>query len=135
MGDRVIALYGGVWNETGGLRIVNPEAGSAAFRVSATDNDAGDAVSAYTINDICALAGADSPFIVKIDIEGAQISLFKSNTDWVAATHLIMLELDDWLMPWQGTSRPFFTCVSQYSYDYLISGETIFCFQDFKQPL
>lgn len=130
-GDRVVALKGGVWHESDHLQIINPESGSAAFRVAPAASDAENTLRTYTIAEICALAGTSSPFMVKIDIEGAQKHLFKSNTDWVGNTHLIMLELDDWLMPWQGTSRPFFSCVSGYPFDYLISGETIFCFRDF----
>lgn len=133
LGDRVVALQGGIWHKGGNLRIVNPESGSAAFRVAATIGSSNETVRAYTINEICALAGVESPLIVKIDIEGAQVNLFNSNIKWVCNTHLIMLELDDWLMPWQGTSRPFFACISQYPFDYLISGETIFCFRDFEQ--
>ena len=71
-------------------------------------------------------------FIVKIDIEGAQKHLFSSNTNWIEHTHLIMLELDDWLLPWQGTSRTFFSALSAYPFDYLIRGEAIFCFRDFE---
>jgi FkbM family methyltransferase len=128
---RVVALRGGVWQESGNLTIVNPESGSAAFRVAATEVVESDSIRAFTINEICALAGVQFPFIVKIDIEGAQANLFKGDTSWVGNAHLIMLELDDWLMPWQGTSRPFFASVSRYPFDYLISGETIFCFRDF----
>ena len=49
-------------------------------------------------------------------------------------TALITLELDDWLMPWQGTSRNFFSCLSRYPFDYLLGGESIFCFRDLGQP-
>ncbi|MBN8439033.1 MAG: FkbM family methyltransferase [Candidatus Accumulibacter sp.] len=132
--DRVFPLRGGVWNERDNLRIVNPESGSAAFRVAPTAEYTNeDRFRTYTINEICALAEVSAPLIVKIDIEGAQRNLFMSNTEWVCNTHLIMLELDDWQMPWQGTSTPFFSCISQHSFDYLISGETIFCFRDFGQ--
>jgi len=131
-GDRVVALKGGIWNESGHLKIVNPESGSAAFRVEPTAENTREGFRAYTIDEICKMAGVNSPLIVKIDIEGAQKNLFQSNADWLRNTHLIMLELDDWLMPWQGTSRPFFSCISQYPFDYLITGETLFCFRDFK---
>jgi len=131
LGNRVTAIQGGVWDENIGLKISNPNAGSAAFRVEAIQDGLGTAIQSYTIDDICTLAGVDAPFIVKIDIEGAQSQLFKSNTEWVKNTHLIMLELDDWAMPWKGTSRSFFSCISRYPFDYLISGETIFCFRDF----
>lgn len=128
-GDRVVPLLGGIWHESGNLEIVNPESGSASFRVEAASSS-NQTIRAYTINEICALAGTESPLIVKIDIEGGQANLFKDNTSWVADTHLVALELDDWQFPWQGNSRPFFSCVSKYAFDYLISGETIFCFRD-----
>jgi len=128
-GDRVTVLEGGVWGEKGELRIANPEAGSASFRV-VTGSHANDSIRAYTIDEICLMAGAEAPFIVKIDIEGAQASLFRSNTDWVGRAHLISLELDDWLLPWQGTSRNFFACISRYPFDYLLGGENLICFRD-----
>lgn len=130
-GDRVVVLQGAVWPQSGSVRIVNPESGSAAFRVTADANvDSG--VRAYTINEICSIAGERAPFVVKIDIEGAQGKLFSENTDWVGGAHMIALELDDWMLPWQGTSRSFFSCLSRYPFDYLIKGETIFCFRDFS---
>jgi FkbM family methyltransferase len=132
-GDQVIALQGGVWSDPGVLRIVNPASGSAAFRVGASAEATEHSIRAYTIAEVCKLAGADSPFIVKIDIEGAQGQLFSKNTTWVPQTRLIMLELDDWQMPWQGTSRSFFSCVSQYEFDYLLDGELILCFRDSGQ--
>ena len=66
-------------------------------------------------------------------IEGAQVQVFRSGTDWTQRTRLIALELDDWLMPWKGTSRPFFSALAPQPYDYLIGGEAIFCFRDPKQ--
>jgi FkbM family methyltransferase len=131
LGDRVTTLQGGIWNESGALQITNPDAGSAAFRVGPTNSPTAESIRAYTIEEICSLAKVAVPMIVKLDIEGAQLNLFKSNFEWVSRTYLIMLELDDWLMPWRGTSRPFFSCLSRYAFDYLISGETIFCFRDF----
>lgn len=114
------------------MRIVNPEAGFAAFRVAPVrDSDEFSAIRAYSVAEVLAKAGAKFPFLVKIDIEGAQAALFSDNTEWVKGTSLIILELDDWLLPWQGTSRSFFACVSQYPFEYLIRGENIFCFRDF----
>ena len=129
---RIKPLMGGIWNESGYLKIVNPESGSAAFRVDYGDEQIPGSIRAYTIAEICEMAGVDSPLIVKLDVEGAQANLFSSNTEWVGNAHLITLELDDWLLPWQGTSRPFFTCLSKYPFDYLLGQESIFCFRDFS---
>lgn len=132
LGERVVRLKGGIWNNSARLAITNPDAGSAAFRVEELDMSESEGLRSYTINEICDMQGVSAPFIVKLDIEGAQSALFKSNTDWVPRTHLITLELDDWLMPWQGTSRPFFSCMSRYPFEYLFRDESIFCFRDFE---
>lgn len=133
LGGKVNVLHGAIWNRSSELKITNPEAGSAAFRVVEVENAQADneIIAGYTIQNICDMANVDAPLIVKIDIEGGQASLFSSNTEWVKQTHLIALELDDWLLPWQGTSRSFFSCLSNYRFEYLMSGEIIYCFQDF----
>jgi FkbM family methyltransferase len=116
-GKRVVPVQGAIWHQRDSLRIANPEAGSAAFRVSAVTSSLQDAVPALTIDDICRMAQTQRPLVVKLDIEGAQAALFSANTDWVGNTHLITLELDDWLFPWQGTSRSFFATLSRYPFD------------------
>lgn len=131
-GDRVVVLKGGIWNKEGFLKITNPESGPAAYRVDFDDEKSADGIRCYTINEICEMQNCNNPYIVKIDIEGSQKNLFKDNTEWVKNTNLITLELDDWLLPWQGTSRNFFSCLSQYPFDYLLNGESIFCFRDFN---
>lgn len=128
--DQVIALQGGVWSRRGYLRIVNPDSGSAAFRVECSEENIPSSLRAYTLDELHRLGGGGELLIVKVDIEGSQKQLFAENTDWVANAHLITIELDDWLMPWQGTSRSFFACLSQYPFEYLLGGESIFCFQD-----
>jgi FkbM family methyltransferase len=129
--ERVVILNGGIWNEAGYLQIINPDSGPSAYRVQLSNlPDSPNAIRCYTINEICSMANIYDPLIVKVDIEGSQKDLFAGNTDWVNNTDLITLELDDWLLPWQGTSRSFFKCLSQYSFDYLLNGESIFCFKD-----
>lgn len=128
---RVVAIKGGVWSEPGTLNIVNPDAGPSAFRVQLQDKPtSADTIRCYTMDELCTEASTTEPFIVKIDIEGAQADLFSKNTDWVTRSNLIILELDDWQFPWQGTSRSFFKCLSSHPFDYLLSGESIFCFND-----
>lgn len=127
--ERITIVEGGVWNKHGALKIVNPDSGSAAFRVEYSEIESPGSIPAYTIDDLCKIGGANDPLVVKLDIEGAQANLFSSNTNWVGRPRLITLELDDWLLPWEGTSRSFFSCVSQYPFDYLLGGESIFCFR------
>jgi FkbM family methyltransferase len=130
-GARVIPVQAAVWHEPTHVSITNPTAGAAAFRVAPVGATAAGAIATLTVPELAAMAGATTAFIVKIDIEGAQQALFSANTEWVGTTHLITLELDDWQLPWVGTSRPFFAAVSRYPFDYLLGGESIFCFRDF----
>ena len=130
LGDRVRCVRGGVWPDTTPLKIENPDSGSAAFRVRpARAGDEG-TVEAYSIDDLCRRGGSGLLLAVKIDIEGSQAKLFQANTGWVGQAHLITLELDDWLMPWEGTSRSFFACLGGQPFEYLLGGESIFCFRD-----
>ncbi len=130
LGTRVSLIKGGLWPRSARLCITNPDAGAAAFRVAELPEGSSGGVMAYSIDDICSRASNPCPLIVKLDIEGAQAHLFSDNTAWVSRADLITLELDDWLLPWQGTSRNFFRCLSQYPFDYLINKESIFCFRD-----
>lgn len=133
--ERVTVVEGGVWNRPARLRISNPHAGSAAFRVEESTDLNTEGIRAYAIDELCAIGGSESPLIVKIDIEGAQATLFSTNTEWTARTALVSLELDDWLLPWAGTSRPFFRTLAAQRFDYLLGGESIYCFNaDVLQP-
>ncbi len=109
--------------------------GSASFRVNAdlpTDNDQRESIPAVTIESLLDKYDVKSPLIVKMDIEGAQAQVFSDNTGWVGRTHLIALELEDWLLPWSGSSRSFFNCLAKYPFDYMMGQESIFCFLDFE---
>ena len=130
--ERVEIFQGAIWpTREDKLKIVNPNAGSAAFRVGKVMGEEKDLLRGYTIDELCGSVDDSVPFIVKLDIEGAQRWLFSENYGWVGRVHLLILELDDWLFPWQGTSRTFFSAVSDYPFEYVLGGENIFCFRDF----
>jgi len=127
-GDRIVVIEGAVWNRSTHLEIINPEAGSAAFRVEETEDSSPQSLRAFGMEQLCEMGGNLDPLIVKIDVEGAQGAIFASNTNWTRRAALISLELDDWLFPWKGTSRSFFRCLATQDFDYLLGGESIYCF-------
>ena len=133
-GERVTAFNGGIWPEAGRLEIENPDAGAQHFRTRETSGPSAGGVEAVTVPNILKRTGAEAILYMKVDIEGAQKELFARNTDWVAKAHLISIELDDWLLPWAGTSRPFLACLNDYRFDYLLQGENLVCFQDTSDP-
>jgi len=52
--------------------------------------------------------------------------LFSGNTEWVARSPLIIVELHDWLLPKAKTSRPFLQCIPQLERDFIYFGEDVY---------
>ncbi len=68
------------------------------------------------------------PFIFKIDIEGGESNLFSKNTEWIDQFPLIIIELHDWLLPFQGNSKSLLNAISRLDFDMVIKGENFFFF-------
>lgn len=68
------------------------------------------------------------PFIFKIDIEGGEEKLFQNNLEWMNLFPLIVIELHDWMLPFQGSSHNFIKAIAEREFDILYIGENIFCF-------
>ena len=107
------------------VKVVDPGLGEVGYRTEAADD--GD-VPIVSIARLVAEKQAEGfdPFIAKIDIEGGERDLFAPPTDWVDQFPLVIVELHDWLMPGQGTSRTFLQCVAARDRDFVHIGENIF---------
>jgi FkbM family methyltransferase len=120
-------VHGAISATRGRARLSDPGEGHWGYRTEAVDSNAAESVPKFTVNDIyqqCATMAF--PFLVKIDIEGGEKDLFSANTEWVARTPLIIIELHDWLLSKQGVARPFLQCVAQSNRDFLQFGEDIY---------
>jgi FkbM family methyltransferase len=125
----VETFNGAVSSTTGRARVVDPGRGEWAYRtISITETDgSSETVPRVTINEIFRAHAVNTfPFLVKVDIEGAEGELFSGNTDWVARTPLLIVELHDWLLPKQRTSQPFLRCIAQLDRDFVYLGESVF---------
>ncbi len=89
----------------------------------------GGSIQAYSIPQILEKEKNGILFIVKVDIEGGETALFRSNTEWVKEPAAIIVELHDWLYPGQGTSRNFLAAMAAFPHDFLVRGENVFCFK------
>ena len=68
-----------------------------------------------------------TPFILKVDIEGAEADLFHNPSPCLAEFALIVVELHDWLYPGQQLSQPFLAWHAQHpERDFLLHGQHIF---------
>ena len=82
--------------------------GSWANRVT----DAGDTPS-VTLEALLRQIPDAVPFVLKLDIEGAESQVCQSSSDAVASFACIMIEPHDWMLPGSGGLAPLFTeCTS-----------------------
>jgi hypothetical protein len=68
------------------------------------------------------------PLIVKIDIEGGEIELFRSNVEWIEQTPLIVFELHDWQGGSRGAGHSVFSRLSTHPRDYMLRADNMFSF-------
>lgn len=130
LGDaRVLPVQGAVGSQSGHCRVIAQERGSAGLMTEYCAADAPGAVPAHTIPELVAMVPGGRPWIIKLDIEGAQAELFSQATEWVGEADLIILEPDDWAFPWSGSTVNFFRALAAHRFDYLIDGELILCFR------
>ena len=102
---------------------VSLENRSSGWAVQTKRADSGIAV--VTVDDVLAQVPSGTPFIVKIDIEGFESDLFKSNLDWIAHAYVVMIEPHDWMLPGQMTSRAFQQAMAAHPFEMFIRGENI----------
>ena len=69
------------------------------------------------------------PFIIKIDIEGAELDLFRKNIKWLNDFNIILIELHDWMLPNKSISSSFIKSLSltlkKNKRDLIIQGENL----------
>jgi FkbM family methyltransferase len=125
-GLNVRCIQAALSSEAHRVRVLDPGEGHWGFRTESTDSEEG--LPCVTLNalydEFC--APQVFPFLVKINIEGAEQELFSQNTDWVRNTGIVIIELHDKIFPKKAISRPFLKCVSVLDRDFLYSGFNVF---------
>ncbi|MDM9620066.1 hypothetical protein A6U87_04005 [Rhizobium sp. AC44/96] len=109
----------------GRIALHDPGYGSWAWQ---TVESASGEIEAQTIPSLISSVPDGKPFIVKIDIEGSEVSLFRSNTDWVDQTPLIVFESHDLIANWHGTAHSILSVLTRERRDYFLEGENVSAF-------
>ncbi|SON56390.1 methyltransferase, FkbM family [Hartmannibacter diazotrophicus] len=78
-----------------------------------------------TMNDAFEASGADTPFMVKIDIEGFEKDLFQSNLDWLNSIYILIVEPHDWMLPGQLSSSTLQKAIAAHDFELFLVGENI----------
>lgn len=117
-------VEGGVWDKPADLSIRDRNVMPWAYQVAESAPGA-NGVRSFTIPDIA----AGRPILVaKIDVEGSEDALFRSNTGWLRNTSLVIIELHDEKLPGQNTSRNFFRRIVSEDFEFAMNGENAFFF-------
>lgn len=126
--DNATALHAGVASAPGWLRVADESAEKWAYRTERADAAAPRAVRAVTIGELLDEfpdGRGYEPFIVKIDIEGAETELFARDTAWIDRFPVLIIELHDWLFCGEGGSAPFLRAIAARNRDFVLSGENV----------
>ncbi|MGH8700798.1 MAG: FkbM family methyltransferase [Burkholderiales bacterium] len=127
--DNATVWHAGIASAPGWLRVADEGAEKWAYRTERAEAQTPRAVRAVTVREILdefADGKGYEPFIVKIDIEGAESELFSRDTDWIDRFPVLIIELHDWLFCGQGGSASFLRAIAARNRDFVLFGENVF---------
>jgi FkbM family methyltransferase len=130
------ALLAGIASKGLRLKLVDPDAEHNAFTTELLEPGSEGGITAVTVPELLQKFPPEKgfcPFILKIDIEGAEADLFSENVDWIKAFPILIIELHDWLYPGKGTTRNFLRAISAEDRDFIYLGENVFSIRNERQ--
>lgn len=115
---------GGLDCQDGQMYLHDPKLGDMGFRVAASGSEK---IPTICANTILAQAPEDCvPFLFKIDIEGSEQALFSKNSEWITRFPVLMIEIHDWMLPFQNVSRQVFRQILEHNFDVLLMRGNVF---------
>jgi FkbM family methyltransferase len=123
---RVKVVHGAVGASSGKVSLFDSGSGNNAFRTFGDDSQIAETVDCYSVRDLLSANPDSVPFLVKIDIEGAEKNLFASNYDWIDEFKVIVIETHDWMLPGQAISSNLLAALGGKSRDLVFQGENLF---------
>lgn len=123
---RVRVVHGAVGSSSGKVALFDNGAGNNAFRTFGDESEITETVNCFSVGDLLANNPDSVPFLVKIDIEGAEKYLFSGNTEWIDAFKVIVVETHDWMLPGQAISSHLLAALGGRDRDLVFQGENLF---------
>ncbi|SAK45511.1 hypothetical protein AWB81_00385 [Caballeronia arationis] len=117
----------------GTLYLDDPGVGAWGYRTRENPTERSYAVEALTLEDVMAKSSG-TPFILKIDIEGAESDLFSRHSEELNKFPLVIIELHDWMLPRESNSRNFLKWQVEMERDFVHFGENIFSISNSIRP-
>jgi FkbM family methyltransferase len=121
----ITPIHAAIWDRDTRVDLVNPD--SEPWAWAAHESGSGK-VHTVTVRDLLQREPNGVPLIVKIDIEGGEIELFRSNVEWIEQTPLIVFELHDWQGGWRGAGHSVFSRLCTHPRDYMLRADNMFSF-------
>jgi FkbM family methyltransferase len=122
----VEVLHAAVGPSAGTIKLFDPGVGNNAFRTFGSENQVLEEVSVVTVENLVRESPDFDPFLVKIDIEGAEKQLFSSNTNWIDVFKVIVIETHDWMLPGEAISSNLLREIGGKNRDLVFRGENLF---------
>lgn len=117
-------IQSAIWGKTTHLKIKNPETEKWAFEVIETTKNEGGAFEAFSIQDLIDRMNWEAVDFLKLDIEGSEMSVFKSGYEsWLPKVKLLIIELHERMQP--GCTEVFEKAIGKYNFKKSISGENL----------
>ncbi|MBU3926250.1 MAG: FkbM family methyltransferase [Bacteroidetes bacterium] len=121
-----IAYNKGIWNKNVLLRINDNNNGHWGFSVYESNAGSSETVESITLDQMITENNISKIDLLKIDIEGSEIELFKENFEsWMSITRVIIIELHDWMRA--GCAKQFFLTINKYDFTFSLRGENVIC--------
>ena len=118
--SNAVVLEAAIGAERGHVALQSP---GHSWAVRTERSDSG--VAMVTVDDAYKASTGDTPFIVKVDIEGFEEDLFAKNTDWIDKAFAVFVEPHDWMIPERHTSRSFQQAMARLPFKIYIRGENL----------
>lgn len=113
-----------IWGNSTWLKISNPDAQKWAIEVEETKSNDENAFQAFSISDLISKMGWESVDLLKLDIEGSEMSVFEEGyEEWLPKVKLLIIELHERMRP--GCTAVFETAINKYNFERSISGENL----------
>lgn len=115
-------IHAAVWPQDGILEITDRGFGLRGFMVEEAKGK-GTGVSAVSIDSLIRQYAIQNIDILKMDIEGSEKEVFEGNTNWLAFTTCLVIEVHDRLKP--GCSEAVFQALHPYHFSKTARGENL----------
>lgn len=122
----ILPVNAAIASTSGTLHLWDPGQGAWAYRTSSVRIADSYPVPAMTIDELLGDFADHSPFILKIDIEGAESELFSRHSYHFDRFPIVTIELHDWMLPRQASSRNFLRWHVETTRDLVLRGENAF---------